>query len=106
MVCRASGRSPSAVELPLAKPLVSGVLLVSATVLVLIVLSVAVGTGCLLGVIWMVRTLRWEVVEDDQFHDRLAGRNGRRWFGTWFGPRSPMLTYRRDERGRFRRYRR
>ena len=78
----------------------------SAALIILVVLAAAIGIACLLGVVWMLRTLRWEVVEDDQLHDRIGRGRGGHWFTAWFRPRSPMLTYRRDERGRFRRYRR
>ena len=74
--------------------------------IILIGLTAAIGIACLFGVVWMLRSLRWEVVDDDQLHDRIGRGRGGTWFTAWFRPRSQMLTYRRDERGRFRRYRR
>ena len=80
----------------------------SFAVLVLIVLLVGVGIVCLAGCAWMLRSLRWEVVEDDDLHDhtgrKRAGALG--WLTAWLRPKALLLTYRRDERGRFRRHRR
>jgi hypothetical protein len=49
---------------------------------------------------WLGRS--WEVLDDDQLSDKLAGpeRLGLR---GWFTRKPRRLTYRRDERGRFRR---
>jgi hypothetical protein len=81
---------------------------VSATVIILILLSATVGIGCLLTGIWLWRALKWEVVDDDELHERISpdGWSRRKWLGSWFKPKPPLLTYRRDRRGRFRRYRR
>jgi hypothetical protein len=73
-----------------------------------ILLSALIGLGCLLGGVWLLRSLRWEIVDDDQVNDRI-GHGVKRvpgWLRGWIKPRAPLLTYRRDERGRFRRYRR
>jgi hypothetical protein len=59
---------------------------------------------------WLTRA--WEVLDDDQLTEKLAGQgvspSPALWFRVrgWFtgGPR--RLTYRRDKRGRFRRIRR
>ena len=59
---------------------------------------------------WLARS--WEVLDDDQLADRLTGQGAPESPGLWLllrgwlagGPR--RLTYRRDARGRFRRFRR
>ena len=53
----------------------------------------------------------WEVLDDDQLSDLLSSRarhSPADWLGMrgWFKRRPPQLTYRRDERGRFRKIRR
>jgi len=55
---------------------------------------------------WLGRS--WEVLDDDQLSDRLAGSEHNSpagWLGLrgWFTRMPRRLTYRRDERGRFRR---
>ena len=70
-----------------------------------------VGVFALLWLAWRWLTQSWEVLDDDQLSDKLAGPAEQpagfrlRMLG-WLtrGPR--RLTYRRDERGRFRRIRR
>jgi hypothetical protein len=56
---------------------------------------------------WLGRS--WEVLDDDQLSDRLAERERASvdWLGLrgWFTRKPRRLTYRRDERGRFRRIR-
>jgi hypothetical protein len=71
----------------------------------------AVGVSLLLWLAWRWLAGGWEVLDDDQLSERLASPEARSpaaWLGMlgWFrrGPR--RLTYRRDERGRFRRIRR
>jgi hypothetical protein len=67
----------------------------------------AIGLVLLLWLSWRWLTKSWEVLDDDQLHEKLSGPESdssaawMRLFG-WFrrGPR--RLTYRRDERGRFR----
>lgn len=58
---------------------------------------------------WLGRS--WEVLDDDQLGDKLAGPEQHlpaAWLGLrgWFKSKPRRLTYRRDERGRFRRVRR
>jgi hypothetical protein len=81
---------------------------VSATFIILVVLSGAVGVCALLALAWLWRTLRWEVVDDDALHYEVSrGRSaGRSWLKAWLKPKPRLLTYRRDRLGRFRRYRR
>jgi hypothetical protein len=81
---------------------------VSATFIILIVLSGAVSIAALLALGWLWRTLRWEVVDDDELDYRVSqGRSsGRSWLKAWLKPKPRMLTYRRDRLGRFRRHRR
>lgn len=76
--------------------------------LILTALCLAVGIAAFLLGLWLVRTLRWESVEDDQFEYRVPGgrSSGRGWFKALLVPKRRLLTYRRDRRGRFRRYRR
>lgn len=52
---------------------------------------------------WFARS--WEVVDDEAFLDRERGAHF--WFHIkgWLKPGARQLTYRRDTRGRFRRYR-
>ena len=55
---------------------------------------------------WLGRS--WEVLDDDQLSDKLAGpepHSPANWLGLrgWFTRKPRRLTYRRDERGRFRR---
>ena len=76
--------------------------------LILTAVSIAVAVVAVLTGLWLVRSLKWESVDDDQLEYRLSrGRSsGRGWFGGLLAPRHRLLTYRRDRRGRFRRYRR
>jgi hypothetical protein len=77
-----------------------------------LVAVVAIALGLLLwaGGRWLARS--WEVIDDDQLAEKLTSQNARESPGLWLlmrgwlagGPR--RLTYRRDERGRFRRIRR
>lgn len=57
---------------------------------------------------WLFRTLKWEVVEDEELFYRTAPSHasGWSWLRAWLKPRPRQLTYRRDRRGRFRRHRR
>jgi hypothetical protein len=81
---------------------------VSPALIIVTLLSAVLGAGCLVGGLWLLRTLRWEVVDDDQLSERIGHGSALRpgWLTDWIKPKTPMLTYRRDERGRFRRYRR
>jgi hypothetical protein len=76
--------------------------------LILTGLCIAVGVGALIFGLWLLRTLKWEAVEDDQLEFRMprGGAPGRGWFKGLIASRQRLLTYRRDRRGRFRRYRR
>jgi hypothetical protein len=85
----------------------------SAPLIILTGLFVAVAIAALLALAWLGRSLRWEVVEDDRLDYATARGRGvpaalRFWMRRrgWFGPKKRLLTYRRDELGRFRRYRR
>jgi hypothetical protein len=80
----------------------------------IIFLALAAIAACLLlwlGGRWLARS--WEVLDDDQLTEKLSGRSHpqqspavwMRMLG-WFGRGPRRLTYRRDERGRFRRIRR
>jgi hypothetical protein len=80
---------------------------------IILLLVTAVATGLLLWLAWRWLAKSWEVLDDDQLSDRLSGQTqdqapASSWlrFRGWFtsGPR--RLTYRRDERGRFRKIRR
>lgn len=57
---------------------------------------------------WLFRTLKWEVVEDEEFQYSAAQSRawGWSWLRAWLKPKPRQLTYRRDRRGRFRRHRR
>ena len=79
-----------------------------------IIVAVLAGAGLLLlvalGWLWLARS--WQVLDDDELHQRLSGApdapRPALWFRMrgWFRRRPPQLTYRRDGRGRFRRIRR
>lgn len=78
------------------------------------IIALALGAigACLLlwaGLLWLAQS--WEVLDDDQLSEKLSGypqHSAGVWLRMlgWFtrGPR--RLTYRRDERGRFRKIRR
>jgi hypothetical protein len=53
---------------------------------------------------WLARS--WEVVDDDDIRQHTGTSTF--WFHAlgWLKPKGWLLTYRRDERGRFRRHRR
>jgi hypothetical protein len=76
--------------------------------LILTVLCIAVGFLAIMLGLWLVRTLRWETVEDDrmEFGPGQGRAPGRGWFRGLIASRQRLLTYRRDRRGRFRRHRR
>ena len=80
----------------------------TATFLILALLSGAVAICALAALAWLWRALRWEVVEDDQLHYQISrGRlSGLVWLKAWLKPKPRLLTYGRDRLGRFRRYRR
>ena len=69
------------------------------------------GSGLLLWIAWLWLARSWEVLDDDQLSAKLSGRAQQsptawlRMLG-WFTARPRQLTYRRDERGRFRKVRR
>ena len=79
-----------------------------------IIVAVVVGASLclLLALAWLWLARSWEVLDDDQLHERLAAApdapGPALWFRMrrWFGSRPLQLTYRRDRRGRFRRIRR
>ena len=71
----------------------------------------AIGLGLLLWLAsrWLARS--WEVLDDDQLSEKLSDRTRHSsafWLlmESWFGRGPRRLTYRRDEKGRFRRIRR
>ena len=80
---------------------------------ILFVVLGAVGGGLLLWLAWLWLARSWEVLDDDQLSEKLSGQGQphqspafwMRMLG-WFGRGQRRLTYRRDERGRFRRTRR
>ena len=84
----------------------------SATLIILTGLFAAVAIGAIVALTWLGRGLRWETIEDDQldYEGRRRGASAafRAWLRrhAWFGSKRRLLTYRRDDRGRFRRYRR
>jgi hypothetical protein len=78
------------------------------TILIIIAaLAGLLGLGALAALLWLGRSLSWSTIEDDE---PAAGTPRHRglplWLTAWLRPRRDLLTYRRDERGRFRRYRR
>jgi len=68
----------------------------------------AVGVALLLCLAWRWLARSWEVLDDDQLSDKLAGTSRQSpavWMRVlgWLTPRGPRrLTYRRDKLGRFR----
>lgn len=76
---------------------------IALTVLALIVLVCTVAA-----LTWLFRTLKWEVIEDEEFQSGAAQSRAWTWSGlkAWLKPKPRLLTYRRDHRGRFRRHRR
>ena len=81
----------------------------TALIIIAIVLPVVL-VALALAARWFARS--WEVADDDKIDGLLwsEGEKGRSslWLNMawWFGRKPRQLTYRRDERGRFRRYRR
>ena len=67
----------------------------------------AIGAGLLLWLAWLWLARSWEVLDDDQLSEKLAGPAPhaspvwRRVQG-WFTRKQRLLTYRRDKLGRFR----
>jgi hypothetical protein len=71
------------------------------------VLGGLLGLGALAALWWLGRALTWSTIEDDQSSDGAPHRSILPlWLAALLRPRSRLLTYRRDERGRFRRHRR
>ena len=78
----------------------------------IIVFALAAIGACLLlwlGGRWLARS--WEVLDDDQLSEKLSGsarQSPALWLRMlgWFSRGPRRLTYRRDERGRFRKIRR
>jgi hypothetical protein len=70
------------------------------------------GMGLVLAFAWLWLARSWEMLDDDQLHERLSALpdapRPALWFRMrrWFRHRPLQLTYRRDRRGRFRRIRR
>lgn len=68
----------------------------------------AAGTFLWLGWLWLAQS--WEVLDDDALAAKVSGRGQSLavWLRArgWMGRGQRKLTYRRDERGRFRRIRR
>lgn len=77
-------------------------------IIVVVLGAAAVALPLWLASRWLGRS--WEVLDDDQLSDRLAGPEHwpADWLGLrgWFTRKPRRLTYRRDERGRFRRVKR
>ena len=79
---------------------------------IIFVLLAAAGLCLLLTLAWRWLARSWEVLDDDQLHERLSAPSDAPrpalWFRMrgWFRHRQLQLTYRRDRRGRFRRIRR
>lgn len=68
--------------------------------------AIAIVSLSLLVMLYRWLTTGWQVVSDDELHER-EGFNAALWTSLgWLRPGRRQLTYRRDERGRFRRYRR
>ncbi len=76
--------------------------------IVLTALAIVILLGIVAAVVWLRRTLKWEVVDDDelQYRARRGPGSGWSWAKAWLKPGLPLLTYRRDRLGRFRRHRR
>lgn len=78
-------------------------------IIILAFCAIAVGLLVWLGSLWLARS--WEVLDDDQLSEKLADHPDHpstawlRMLG-WFSRGPRRLTYRRDERGRFRKVRR
>lgn len=77
----------------------------------IIIAAIAViGVGSLLWLAWRWLARSWEVLDDDQLSEKLADATHSpvAWLRMrgWFTRKPRQLTYRRDERGRFRRVRR
>lgn len=67
--------------------------------------AIAAGLLLWLGWTWLARS--WEVLDDDQLSEKLSGgarHSPAAWLRMlgWFSGGTRRLTYRRDERGRFR----
>ena len=79
---------------------------------IIVVALVAIAVGLLLWGAGRWLASSWEVLDDDQLTEKLTGQGASPSPALWLrvrgwlagGPR--RLTYRRDERGRFRRFRR
>jgi len=81
----------------------------AASIIAVVLGAAAVSLPLLLAGRWLTRS--WEVLDDDQLSDLLSSRarhSPADWLGMrgWFKRKPPQLTYRRDERGRFRKIRR
>lgn len=81
----------------------------AAWILVVLLGATAVSLTLWLAFCWLTRS--WEVLDDDQLSDKLSTRarhSPADWLRMrgWFTRKPRQLTYRRDERGRFRKVRR
>jgi hypothetical protein len=64
---------------------------------VLAIIAAAATLAAIAGLAWLWLSSSWQVVDDESAPRPLR---------TWWKPKSRLLTYRRDGRGRFRRHRR
>jgi hypothetical protein len=74
--------------------------------LIIIPVAVLLATGGFMVLVcrWLAQS--WEVVSDDELHDRDGIDAFWLCVAGWLSPGVRRLTYRRDRRGRFRRHRR
>ena len=74
---------------------------------IIIAALAAIAVGFLLWLAWRWLARSWEVLDDDRLSEKLAdaGHSPVSWLRMrgWFKRKPRQLTYRRDERGRFRR---
>jgi hypothetical protein len=74
----------------------------------LTVLGCILVLGTMVALAWLLRNISWEVLDDDQLDYGMPTQrvNAFAFARNWLKARPKMLTYRRDNRGRFRRHRR
>jgi hypothetical protein len=83
-------------------------------IIIVLVLSLILATFMFAGLAWLVHSLCSEVVEEDDMPQQLSSKSDS-WVSAihafpvlrfWLIKKRPLLFYRRDRRGRFRRIRR